>query len=376
MIKITNWRDTDSDLLAAVHPVNPGNPEELEITQRVMSSAIEAITQNHGASFNKSGLHKNLHALIKRRLKGYLYYAKWKGSAKEICVGAAFGWKTYGITPGGIWVDSEYTEDVAIPRNMALRDLLRFILPGMKIPDRSLAEIFEEIYLKEILAQKGIVYRFGEVNLDNTAMVRQLRRNKAIIDENIPILDLKRIPNNLLENFPMTPEIIELKDNGVRDENSFGVRLNEDGFDHRVVATMAQGTASAKRRMDLRTWHQGKIPSPKVMDDIISSSLIAVKREADEREWGKEEIEYPSPMLPLFEARPDIARALYPGAGNQITVNADQRPKTIVQPISDMHIFADKTTIKGFEAKGAVQRVFGGRPMSPVVNNLRHACGD
>ena len=127
MIYENDWEEQPGGLLLAVTPVDISNPEHVITTVRAMNQTFAAIARKHEAKFDANGLHGNLNAMMTGRMYGDLYRAKWKGCAQEVCVGAAWGWRTYGFTPHGVIVKSEYTEDLALPN---LREVVRAMPDG------------------------------------------------------------------------------------------------------------------------------------------------------------------------------------------------------------------------------------------------------
>lgn len=371
MIEGTNWQEQSGGLLLAVTTVDASDTQHLEAAIDVMQDTHQAIAQRHGAKLDTWALQGNVNAILTGRMHADLYRAKWKDCAEEICVGGAFGWDTYGFTPGGVLVKAEYTEDVALPTNL-LKKLIRAKPRGKKLPE-GLAQCFERISLQNMLQNKGMKYRFGEVSPDNTTMVRQLNANGALIgkDRDSAIVEFERFPNDLLNSFPMMAKASPIILNGVEDKNNFFVRLHEDEHDMRFVVAHAQATGSGKSRVDVHGWNNGVPVSKTIWKCAINSSFLTIKREVEEREWGAERtVQYPNVMATLLKARPDLASALYPEDGGISVPTAPER--TFPAPMPETHVFihGKRQMLDGVYGAGGVERLYGEKPMKPVVNIL------
>jgi hypothetical protein len=134
-----------------------------------------------------------------------------------LCLGASLHWDTVGIDENGINRRAIYSEDVCV-LNDKLRPLISGKPDGKEFPEESLAECFERISLQNMLLN-GIAYRYGEVDRDNTKMMRSLYGNGAIIGTgpDSAVLEFKSIPP-LLDRWPMDVKIISLKKDGIKDE--------------------------------------------------------------------------------------------------------------------------------------------------------------
>jgi hypothetical protein len=221
---------------------------------------------------------------------------------------------------------------------------------------------------------KGVMYRYGEVAPDNTTMIRQLEGNETLIGgADSAVLEFKRLPNNLMDSFPMNVEIIPIIRYGIKDKDNFIAVCQEDGIDDRYVVTNSIATGGGSPRTDIRPQRLGKKPPQIITECVIDSSLLAIKREAERREWGNEQKqEYPVPVRRLLESRPDIARVLYPSDGNNIIIGGADRSSKIEKPMPEAHVYVhnDKDMVDGIYAAGAERRVLGLKPTKPTVNIL------
>jgi hypothetical protein len=369
MISENDWADESGDLLLAVTPVDISNPEHVATTVRVMNQTFAAIARKHDAKFDANGLCGNLNALITGQMYGDLYHARWKDCAEEICVGAAWGWRTYGFTPNDVLVKCEYTEDLALPN---LRDVVRAMPDGAEFPDENLAQCFERISLRNMRKNRGAHYRVGEVNLTNTTMVRQLNGNGALIGgPNSGIVEFQRFPNDLMNNFPMNAQAIPIRCNGIIDENNFLVRVGAGEHYKRFVVTHGQATGKGLSRVDVHSCNNDLPVDKPVQQSMVASGLLAIKRGVEERRWGeKKEIQYPSSITQLLQSRPELAAVLYP-KGKSISLPTASRP-TFPAPAPEAHVFihGNEALLDGMYAAGGVERVYGKMPMKPVVNIL------
>ena len=119
------------------------------------------------------------------------------------------------------------------------------------------------------------------------------------------------------------------------------------------------------------------VPDPDTLEWVVASALFTIRNRVENKGWGDQRPDYPSPLLPLFEARPDLNRALYPGAAQEIAVPASCRPSTFDSPMPDAHVYIlnDQRMLDAFTSVGAVPRLFGDKPMIPGVNILRPEIG-
>jgi len=329
MTSSDRWEQQPGGLYLAVSPFDKNNSESHDATISVMRSSIQTVAQQHGATFNEDGFHNNMQAVYNGDLQVDLYLAKWElCEHNPICVGAAFGWETYGFKPDGQLARSFYTEDVCILKG-PLRQLIRTKPQGREFPKEGLAECFERINLQQ-MRDSGMMYRFGEVDRDNTTMMRQLNGNGANMGTGFDsaVLEYRRLPNTLLDKLPMDVTVIPIKYNGVENKRNFLARYREGSYDLRFIVTIGQATASGQRRADIKSWHNGNLPEPAILDCVINSSLLAIKRRIEEPAW---------------------------------------------QPMPDTHIFVqtDAGILRSFQTHGAEQRLFGEKPMIPGVNVLK-----
>jgi hypothetical protein len=376
MTSLDRWEQQPGGLYLAVSPFDKNNAEHRDAAISVMRSSIQTVAQQHGAAFNEKGFRNNMQAVYKGDLQVDLYLAKWELCERKppICLGAAFGWETYGFTPDGQLVRSFYTEDVCILKGQ-LRPLIRAKPQGKDFPEESLAECLERINLQQ-LRNDGMLYRFGEVDRDNTTMMRQLDGNGANLGTGLDsaVLEYKRLPNNLLDHLPMDVEVRPIKRNGIESEKDFIGRWKEAPYDLRFIFTIGQATASGQRRVDIKSWHNGNLPEPTIRNAVINSSLLAIKRLIESPELGSAQREHmPSPSIPLLEPRAKQFHALYDACGNEVAVNVANRPNPFGAVMPDTHIFVqnDANMMQGFLTHGAEPRLFGDKPMIPGVNILR-----
>lgn len=143
------WEEQPGGLLLSVQRFDKTNPLHLETIVPAMRGTFAAISQKHGAEFAERGMRNNLIALLTDRTTADIYYAKWHAAAQEICMGVAYGWKTYGVTPGGVLVDAEYTEDIALLKASSRR-IIRAKPLGCEFPDEGLAKCFERLNLQQM----------------------------------------------------------------------------------------------------------------------------------------------------------------------------------------------------------------------------------
>ena len=364
------WEERPGGLLISVQRFDKSNSLHLDTIVPAMHGTFSAISQKHGAEFAEQGMRNNLFALLTDRNTADIYYAKWKDAAQEICMGIAYGWDTYGITPGGVLVDAEYTEDIALLR-AATRQLIRAKPQGKEFPTDSLAKCFERANLQQ-MRDRGTIYRFGEVDSDNTTMMRQLYDNGALIGicSESALLEFKRLPNNLLDTLPMGAKAEPIFRNGIRDENNFLVTCAEYDTAFRSVVRLGQATAMGRTRADVRAYQQGMPLDEKITKCFINSSLFAMKIEAEDRGYGDNGIEQvPDQLRPLLKSRPDIAEALYPSHGRIISTEPN---KTICSPLPEAHIAVEQNEqlVIGLKAAGAKIRCHGQKPMRPGTNIL------
>lgn len=346
MIELDGWEQQPGGLYLNVRPFDKTNSKHRDAAISVIRSSIQTVAQQHGATFNEEGFRNNMQAVYKGDLEVDLYLAKWELCEHKapICLGAAFGWETYGFTPDGQLARSFYTEDVCLLKGQ-LRQLIGAKPQGKGFPKKGLTECFERINLQQ-MRDDGMVYRFGEVDRDNTTMMRQLGGNGANMGtgQNSAVLEYKQLPNTLLDHLPMDVEVRPIKRNGVESHRNFIGRWKEGPYDLRFIFTIGQATASGQRRVDIRSWHNGNLPEAAIRNDVINSSLLAIKRLIESPEPG-------------FTLRNNVDR------GNTFGV-----------AMPDAHIFVqnDADMMQSFLAHGAEPRLFGDKPMIPGMNILRN----
>ena len=370
------WKQQPGGLYLAVSPFDKNSLEHRDVAISVMRNSIQTVAQQHGASFNEKGFRNNMQAVYNGDLEVDLYLAKWEiAERKSVCLGAAFGWETYGFTPTGELERSFYTEDVCILKGQ-LRQLIRAKPKGKYFPEESLAECLERINLQQ-MRDNGMAYRFGEVDRDNTTMMRQLNGNGANMGtgKNSAVLEYKELPNTLLDHLPMDVEVHPIKCNGVESSRNFLGRWKEGPYDLRFIFTIGQATASGQRRVDIKSWHNGNLPEPAIRNDVINSFLLAIKRMVEVPEFGATQKQTtPSPSIQLLASQRVQLSALYDASGNEIVLNIADRPNPFGAGMPDTHVFvqSDAEMMDGFQTNGAKQRLFGDKPMIPGVNFLRN----
>ena len=377
MTDFEHWHEQSGGLHLAVVPFNKDNPDHREAVANVMHASIQTIAQVHGASFSERGFRNNMRALYRGDLDVDLYLAKWEvcqPKSKPIYLGAAIKWKTAGFDEMGNIHGGIYDEDICILKPQ-LRELIRLKPRDKKFPERSLAECFDQIKLQALLQQDNLWYRFGEVDPDNTTMMRSLNGNGAAIGtpQDSGVLEFKRFPNNLLDTFPMDVEVMDI--GCASTPNVFATRLSDGIIDIRFMATKGQATAAGKPRLDLRPWHNEQLPeNPIIFDAALASSLNAIQNKVLDVKWGTEtEVTLQSPIIPLRALRPEVLRALCTSCANDLVASPDARASTFIPPAPEAHIFVikDEPMIQGLKRLGAQNRTFGGKLMMPGVNRIR-----
>jgi len=253
---------------------------------------------------------------------------------------------------------------------------------GATLPDTSIAALLEQINLKQ-MADDGVVYRFGEVDAHNTTMMRQLNENNANMGtgHDSAVLQMENIPIDTIAS-AMTPvKVIPIMRRGIRDENNFFVRWGDGLSDYRLIVSRGHATTKGRLspRVDIRTWHNGRLPEQHILESVLASALIAIKHEVEiERKWGKPRApEFPTPSIPLYATSQILCRTMFPDAGNEIIIPVDLRPRTFDPPMPETHISVegDENTIAALEAIGATERVFGDKRMIPGRNKLQGNIG-
>jgi len=346
---MTEWQEQHGGLHLAVASFDRNNHEHRKAAVSVIKESIQTVAQVHKADFDEIGFRNNMNALYSGDIEIDFYLAKW-----DICqpktnpniVGAVINWKTAGFDEAGNLRQGIYDEDICIFKSQ-LRNLVREKPNGRGFPKRSLAECFDQIRLEDLSRNKDMWFRFGEVDPDNTTMMRALNGSGATIGtlEDSGVLEFKRFPHNLSDNFCTDVEIINLGQ--VSTPNVFATRIDDGICDIRFVVTKGRATAIGRPRIDLRPWHNGSLPdNPAILNIAIASSLKAIKKKIDE-EWNIEsESSFANPL------RPEEFRVL------------NNEPET--------HIFVmkDKRMLDAFIALDAERRFFGGKLMMPGVNYI------
>ncbi len=376
MTNIDGWEQQPGGLYLAVSRFDKTNPELRDAAASVMRHVVQTVAQTHGATVNETGFRNNMRALYGGDIKLDLYLAKWElCEPKLICLGAALNWDTVGIISDGRAGRSAYTEDVCLLTSQ-LRQLIRTRPQGKELPKDSLGACLERISLQNMLERDGMFYRFGEVNADNTRMMKTLDGNGADIGTGSAsaVLEIKELPNDLMSRWLADVRVIHLKSDGQNDPNNFVIRWKAGQHDIHFVATKGRATAFGQPRADIRPWHNGNLPESHILENVVASALLAVKYEAEARKWG---MQIPgqipsSPIIPLLGTKPDAYMSLYAACGAEILPDAAKR-HTAMLPMSDNHIHIqnDQPMLEAFSAIGAKPRLFGTRRMIPGVNILR-----
>ncbi|NCC02669.1 MAG: hypothetical protein EOM37_01270 [Proteobacteria bacterium] len=372
-----HWHEQLGGLHLAVVSFNRNNPDHREAVANVMHASIQTIAQVHGASFSERGFRNNMRALYRSDLDVDLYLAKWEicqPKSKPIYLGAAIKWKTAGFDEFGNIHGGIYDEDICILKPQ-LRQLIRQKPRDKEFPKRSLAECFDQIKLQDLLQQDDLWYRFGEVDPDNTTMMRSLLNGEATIGtpQDSGVLEFKCFPNNLLDSFPMDVEVMDM--GRASTPNVFATRLSDGIIDIRFAATKGQATAAGKPRLDMRPWHNGKLPeNPIILNAALASSLNAIQNKLLDDKWGEvNEASLQSPIIPLRALRPEVLRVLCTSCASDLVASPETRPSTFIPPMPEAHVFVikDQPMLDGLKRLGAKNRTFGGKLMMPGVNKIR-----
>ncbi len=370
------WIEQPGGLYLAVPRFNKENTDHRDAAATILSEIVQTVAQAHGTGTDQASVRNNMRALYARDIKLDFYIAKWDlCEQKPILVGGALSWDTVGINNDGRPSRAMYTEDVCImPRQ--LRVLARARPKHKQFPDASLAARFERIGLGSMASQEGAFYRFGEVSPENTKMMAALGQNAASIgvDDGSKVLELKTVPEDLMDRWPVNVQVIPLRRDGVRDTRNFIVRYREGDHDIRFIATKGRATAVGETRSDIRTWHNGNLPKSRILENVVSSALLAMKYESLERKWGSQRFVRPSlsPSLPLLGSRGEAYRSLFSVCTGEFSGEGRERVSSFTPPSDNhIHIQGDQAMIEAFTALGARPRVFGNKPMMPGINILR-----
>ena len=371
------WEQQPGGLYLAVPRFDKNNPEHRDAAASVMRHVVQTVAQTHGAAVNEAGFRDNMRALYGGDIKLDLYLAKWElCEPKPILLGGALSWNTVGINHEGRASRATYTEDVCIPTRQ-IRELIRAKPSDKELPQAGLAASLERISLQQMLERDGMFYRYGEVNADNTKMMKTLGSNGADIGVGAgsAVLEFKELPNDLMNRWPMDVGVIPLKRDGVPDPNNFIVHWKEGQHDIRFTATKGRATAIGEPRADIRPWHNGNLPEQSTLENVIAAALLAIKYEALERKWG---MQLPSqipvgPVIPLLGNKSEAYTSLYAACGQEILADVVAR-HTALKSMSDnhIHILNDQPMLDALFAIGAKPRLFGERPMIPGVNVIKH----
>jgi len=379
MTNIEGWEQQPGGLLLKVDPYDKNNPAHKIAARHAMRDTINTVSLVHGASLNENGFLRNLRLLDEADgedpdLLLELHFAKWdvcERKAKAICLGASVGWYTYGFTLDGKLERGHYLEDFAVLKSRA-RELIRSKPKGLEFPEESLAGCLDRISFKNMHVKDGVMCRYGEVAPDNTAMMRQMANNGANMGVGVDsaVLEYERLPGGLLDYLPEEVEVRPIKWKGVESKRNFIVRWKQDGHDVRFIITKGRATAAGVPRIDIRPWDNGNLPDPHVLEGVVAATLRAIEQEAGKRHWGAQKRQTaPSPLISLWESRPDIHKALFRSNADIIFVpradvlNSFDAPT----PSIHVHIIGQPYMIEAF--KESQRRFFGDRPMVPGINN-------
>ncbi len=338
----------------------------------VMRRAVQTIAEKHGASFSVKGFRDNTRAITTGDLWVDFYLAKWEAcSQKQVCLGAALNWETYGFDPNGRLAKSAYTEDVCILKGQ-LRELVRLKPADKEFPRESLAEALERISLRK-MRESGAAYRYGEVDQGNTTMVRQLSGNGAVLGSHLAsaVLELKHIPTDLKAQWLEPTSIMDIGPSEHPDPRNFVVLWDDPNHDVRFLVTKGRGTALGTPRADIRPWHNGPLPEQGVLNRVIASSLTAIKYETEDRKWGETSVQFAPAPLPSDVAHKRIFWDIFDATKHEF-FNEPFKKYSFLPPVINAHIFIqnDGRMLEGFLANRAAHRVFGQKVMIPGVNAL------
>ena len=374
MTEHDGWEQQPGGLYLAVPRFDKSKPLHRDAAEGVMRHVVQTVAQTHGAAVNESGFRNNMRALYSGEMQLDLYLAKWElCEPKTLSLGGAVNWNTVGILPDGKPGRSTYTEDVCIPVGQ-IRHLLKAKPAGKGLPTEGLAAALERISLQNMLQRDGMFYRFGEVNAENTKMMKTLAGNGAAIgtDSGSAVLEFEELPNDLMNRWPMDAKVIPLNRDSVYDPSNFIVRWKEGQHDIRFIATRGRATAVGEPRADIRTWHNGNLPDQTILENVVASALLAIKYEALERKWDRQRPLFAaSPAIPLLGSRAEGQISLYDACGQEILPHEALR-STAMRPMSDNHVHVqnDQPMLDALVAIGARPRIFGAKPMIPGVNKL------
>jgi len=370
------WEQQPGGLYLAVPRFDKTNPEHRDAAASVMRHVVQTVAQTHGAAVNESGFRNNMRALYSGDIKLDLYLAKWElCEPKPILLGGALNWNTVGINHEGRVSRAIYTEDVCISTRQ-IRQLIQGKPVGKEFPKEGLAAALERISLQNMLQRESMFYRYGEVNADNTKMMKTLGGNGAAIGTGAgsAVLEFKELPNDLMARWPMDVKVVPLKKDGVPDDNNFLVRWKDGAYDIRFIAAKGRATAVGEPRADIRPWHNGNLPEQTILENVIAAALLAIKYEALDRKWGEQRPQQimTSPAIPLLGIKSEIYTSLYAACGQEILPDASNR-RGALKPMSDnhVHIQNDQPMLDAFTTIGAEPRLFGNKPMIPGVNMLK-----
>ncbi len=376
MTQDDGWEQQPGGLYLAVQRFDKTEQQHRAAAASIMRHVVQTVAQAHGAAVNEAGYRKNMRALYGGDIKLDLYLAKWElCQPSPILIGGALNWHTVGITPDGRTSRATYTEDVSIVSRQ-LRELIQAKPKDKQFPKEGLGACLERISLQNMLERDGMFFRYGEVNADNTKMMKTLDGNGAAIGTGAgsAVLEFKDMPADLINRWLMDVKTVHLRRDGAHDPNNFLVRWKEGQHDIRLIATRGRATSVGEPRADIRPWHNGNLPESAILEKVIASALIAIRHEAVSRQWSGVIPISPrvSPLIPLLGSRAETYQSLHTACGQELVNRTDQQ-RAIMQPVTDCHVHVqnDPPMLQAFTALGAKPRHFGNKPMIPGTNILR-----
>ena len=373
MTNTENWEGQQGGLYLAVKPFDKTNALHRDAATDVMRRTVQSVAQTHSAAFDEAGFSRNMHALYSGDIRVDFFLAKWDiCNAKPIYLGAATNWPTVGIDQHGNIRRGVYTEDVCLLTDK-LRQLIQAKPTGKEFPEESLLECFERISLKNMRAN-GEVYKFGEIDLDNTRAMRPQLNNGGVFGKagDSAVLEFGAIPSLFDRGLIDLPAVHPQK-NLFEDEKLFIVPWQGGDSDIRFIATKGRSTAAGRPRVDIRPWHNGVLPDQPTLELVVASALFAIKNEVENQSWSHQPLHMAaSPSVPICGDVLQGYSALHNACGTEIILPASYRQPTFATPAPEAHVFIinDRPMLETFQALGAAPRLFGNKPMMPGVNVL------
>jgi hypothetical protein len=362
--------EAHGDLLMAVSAFDKNNSSHKLLAEEVICATVQTVAQVHDAGFNEKGFRQNMAALYSGDIRVDFFLAKWDiCNAKPICLGAATNWPTIGFDASGNIQRGVHTEDVCL-LGKRLRQLITAKPKDKVFPEESLLSIFERISLQQMKA-KGEVYKYGEVNPDNSRMMRGMLDNGGVFGRKSEsaVLEFGTIPILLSRGLTNLP-VIHPQKNLLEDEDLFIVPWQNGDSDIRFIATKAQATAAGKPRVDIRPWHNGVLPDQDTLEFVVASALLAIKNEVELQNWAYQPLnKTASPSIPICGNTSEGYNALFNTCKTNLIL-PESAPPTFgtLAPAAHVFIINDQQMLDAFYAVGAETRLFGNRPMMPGVN--------